>query len=405
MSAGDPIIRLLKGLTTYWRKSFSVTAPALRKQGYRSLPALEKHIASFKNSSREKVYDPDAHGERIDGIKGFREAAKVLKGSRDIGAQLFTALLRRIGIEARLVASLQPIGFGWSKNEEASLKREKGAASSTGKSQASFSSSDDDESDDTRNSPSRPRKKTADVLHNSKAKFSEDEDSDDSVIEVTPRTPTKKSSRQFDRDLQVPNYWTEVVSPITFQIYPVDSIVSKIPVITSAEYLPYFEPRGARADKAKQVFAYVIAFSPDGTAKDVTTRYLKRHTWPGRTKGVRMPIEKVPLYNRNGKIKKHEEYDWFKTVMSGYERPHLKANCCRRSRRGKRPEARKDRKKGSERSRGYIAVLPKLLLNLFSNDIYVAKRPSNQQSKPVRTFTSGQGQRCEGRACFQKTGC
>lgn len=31
-------------------------------------------------------------------------------------------------------------------------------------------------------------------------------------------------------------------------------------------------------------------------------------------------MEKVPVYNHHGKIKRYEEYDWFKTVMSGYER-------------------------------------------------------------------------------------
>lgn len=91
-------------------------------------------------------------------------------------------------------------------------------------------------------------------------------------------------------------------------------------VATNPEHLAQFESRGAKAEKAKQIFGYIVAYSPDGTAKDVTTRYLKRHVWPGRTKGVRIPVEKVPVYNRSGKVKHYEEYDWFKTVMSGYSR-------------------------------------------------------------------------------------
>ena len=41
----------------------------------------------------------------------FCEAAIKLEGSRDIGAQLFCALLRSTGVDARLVCSLQPLPF------------------------------------------------------------------------------------------------------------------------------------------------------------------------------------------------------------------------------------------------------------------------------------------------------
>lgn len=34
-----------------------------------------------------------------------------MQGSRDFGAQLFCALLRSVGVEARLVCSLQPLSF------------------------------------------------------------------------------------------------------------------------------------------------------------------------------------------------------------------------------------------------------------------------------------------------------
>lgn len=41
----------------------------------------------------------------------FRDAAGNLEASRDTGAQLFCALLRSAGVEARLVCSLQPLPF------------------------------------------------------------------------------------------------------------------------------------------------------------------------------------------------------------------------------------------------------------------------------------------------------
>lgn len=42
----------------------------------------------------------------------LREHAATLQGSRDLGAQLFCALLRGAGVETRLVCSLQPLPFG-----------------------------------------------------------------------------------------------------------------------------------------------------------------------------------------------------------------------------------------------------------------------------------------------------
>lgn len=41
----------------------------------------------------------------------FRALAVKFSGSRDIGAQLYCALLRSVDVEARLVCSLQPLSF------------------------------------------------------------------------------------------------------------------------------------------------------------------------------------------------------------------------------------------------------------------------------------------------------
>jgi xeroderma pigmentosum group C-complementing protein len=43
----------------------------------------------------------------------FRDHARKLKGSRDVGAQLFCALLRSVGVTARLVCSLQSLPFNF----------------------------------------------------------------------------------------------------------------------------------------------------------------------------------------------------------------------------------------------------------------------------------------------------
>ncbi len=144
-----------------------------------------------------------------------------------------------------------------------------------------------------------------------------DDSESDSAIEFPEETP--KRGKAYDKALEFPHYWTEVLSPVTNKYLAVDAIVKSV-IGTSRDKVELLEPRGGKADKAKQVMAYVLGFSTDGTAKDVTVRYLKRQMLPGRTKGFRMPVEKIPVYDRYGKVKRYEQFDWFKSVMRGYAR-------------------------------------------------------------------------------------
>jgi xeroderma pigmentosum group C-complementing protein len=345
MSRGDPLLRLLRLLMIYWKQRFRIVAPGLRKLGYMSLPRLDQEMKSFN----KEEHDPEKHGERIADIKEFRNCAKTLEGSRDVGAQLFTALLRGIGIEARMVVSLQPVGFGWNKNEDAAEKKDKKKREATpvDKSSDSDSSSSEDEPSPKPTAPKKgkgkatPKPKPAIAsskatparrtsrgnglqnapidLSESEAEDDADEDDDESVVDITPAKTRTLPSKPYDKDLLHPHYWTEVLSPVTHTYTPVDAVVLNI-IASNSELIQKFEPRGAKADKAKQVTAYIVGHSPDGTAKDVTIRYLKNHMLPGRTKGNRIPVEKVPIYNSRGKVKRYEYFDWFKTVMSDYVR-------------------------------------------------------------------------------------
>ncbi|CEL00806.1 hypothetical protein ASPCAL00402 [Aspergillus calidoustus] len=224
----------MRVLAAYWKSKFKITAPGLRKNGYRPMTQLQTQIAAF-NHSKE---DSGQFGERIDGVEEFRKAAERMEGSRDVGAQLFTALLRALSIEARLVASLQPLGFGWTKAESYTAPKSKEKPQATGNPETDDESSatrDEDEKDEEEAKPSRGRKNT-------------------------PR---------YDHDLPFPIYWTEVI-------------------------------------------CYVVAFSADKSAKDVTTRYLRRRTWPGKTKGFRLG-KKGP---------DDDPSDWFRALMRVYARPY-----------------------------------------------------------------------------------
>ena len=338
------LLRLLKVLTAYWRKRFDVTAPGFRKQGYKDLRRLRNEIQGW-----EKDHKNLEHGERIESVQEFRKLAKKCEGSRDVGGQLFVALLRGLGLEARMVANLQPAGFGWSKAEEADPKKPKKEDDKPA--EADSESDDDIDEPKTANAKmgasssakkpkptlkkekptrksSRGNKTDPINLDESDSPLSEppseveelDEDGDDlSVIDITPPTPKKKSSKKYDRDLAFPLYWTEVCDPVSHKYFPVDPIVLST-IASNDELLQAFEPRGKKAENSKQVICYTIAFSADGTAKDVTVRYLKRHQIPGKTKGMRMPLERIPIYNRRGKVRKYENYNWFRTLISLYDR-------------------------------------------------------------------------------------
>ena len=420
MSRGDPLIRLQKVLAAYWKKRFTITAPGLRKQGYKPPKAVEEEIISW----RSEKHNPEEHGERVRDVQEFRSHAKACEGSRDVGAQLFTALVRGLGLEARLVASIQPAGFGWSKNEEGATEKKKakdnqalgdGLESDSNKeSEAEIGSAkkgvvakQNSKSKTPRSVNSKKRSSRGakhapiDLSSGSDSGVLESDEEEASVIDVTPSTPRRRPNMNYDKDMPFPIYWTEVISPITNLVHPVDPLVLTPAVVTSSEQLCQFESRGAKADKAKQVFAYVIAYSSDGTAKDVTTRYLKRHVWPGRTKGVRLPIEKVPVHNRRGKIKYYEDYDWFKTVMSGYKRTDKMRTVVDDLEEAKelkpvKPE-KKEPKPSEDTLQGYKNSAEFVLERHLRRE--EALRP---EAKPVKTFTTGKGDNAKEEPVFRR---
>ncbi|PMD36052.1 Rad4-domain-containing protein [Hyaloscypha variabilis F] len=409
---------LLELLQKDWKYRYRIAAPGLRKLGYMSLQTLDEESKSF----RDDEHDPERHGERIRDLGEFKERAAAMEGSRDLGAQLFTALLRGLGLEVRLVANLQPVGFGWSQVEEAleknprKLKDPKRAAKvdpiagdedgstsegvtpqpapkrkgkeSAKKGKVAKITSKSGRKSGGRTSRGSGRKDAPIDLSDSEADDIDTED-DDSVIDMTPARKRTLPSLPYDKDLPFPHYWTEVLSPVTNTYIPVDAVV--LGVVGKIEE---FETRGTKAEKAKQVTAYIVGHSPDGTAKDVTTRYLKHHQWPGRTKGFRFPIEKVPVYNRRGKVARYEEKDWFKTVMSGYVRGTRK---CPRTEIDDHEEATDLKRKKAEKK---VVEEGKETLQYYkSSEEFVLERHLRREealvlaAEPVKMFTvKGKGE-------------
>ncbi|KAI1468858.1 Rad4-domain-containing protein [Daldinia caldariorum] len=325
MSHGDPLLRLMKCLVSWWKQRFRITSPGLRKVGYMNARRLGKLTSSFEKEGD----DPIRFGERIRNIEEFRLRAQDCTGSCDVGAQLFTALLRGLGLEARMVANLQPLGFGWSRVEEAddevnaqkvrdgtSTPAESTPKKPNGKKKKGVKPATRRVKKDDKNA----LKMELDDSDEYADPLTDESDDDSSIVDVTDTVrPKQAGAKIYDKDLEFPHYWSEVLSPTTKKYLPVEPLVKSV-VASNRDLVETLVPRGGKADKAKQVMAYCIGFSQDGTAKDITVRYLKKNIFPGKTKGFRMAEEKIPVYNEHGKVKRYDHFDWFKSVMRGYTR-------------------------------------------------------------------------------------
>jgi xeroderma pigmentosum group C-complementing protein len=162
-----------------------------------------------------------------------------MQGSRDFGAQLFTALLRALGAETRLIFSLQPLGFNFGKAEDAHrLDRRKDDLNKA-------------ISDSETVMPPKKRKRGG-----------HDESDDDLGL---PKVKSKGTSEKVlmvekgpDSDLKYPIFWSEVY--VEDKWIPLDALVLQITATTPKDIEP-FEPKGKVAEDKKLVMGYVIAYN------------------------------------------------------------------------------------------------------------------------------------------------
>jgi xeroderma pigmentosum group C-complementing protein len=187
----------------------------------------------------------------------FRYAAEKLKGSRDVGAQLFCALLRSAGVETRLVCSLQPLQY--TAGGPTLPKSRKAETPSKGdKIRSSMEKYDRPESPTT--STARRR-----LGHPNAAAYNIP-----SVPQPTSKATSARNTPKQIRESSFPVYWVEVLDVAHQKWQPVDALV------TGTMWKPrLLEPPAA--DRENNM-SYVVAFRADGTAKDVTRRYVKAYT-------------------------------------------------------------------------------------------------------------------------------
>ncbi|KAH6617040.1 hypothetical protein F5144DRAFT_540852 [Chaetomium tenue] len=246
----------------------------------------------------------------------FLEAAKTLRGSRDVGAQLFCSLLRSVGVEARLVCSLQPLSFV--PGAPTMPKRRKVQTQTPQKQPSKFEiyaaavakhETKYPEFQAGATTPS-PRRRLghphASAYHPPSITAPSHSPSASTSVSQTPKTIRGESA--------FPVYWVEVLDVAHQSWHPVD------PLVTGTQWKPRaLEPP---ASDTLNTLTYAIAFEADASARDVTRRYAKAYTSKTRRQridGLPTPTTTNTTTTPNPPIP-HPR--WYRLALKRYTRPH-----------------------------------------------------------------------------------
>ncbi|ESZ92525.1 nitrilase [Sclerotinia borealis F-4128] len=237
-SQANSLKRGLEMAAVMWRTKFQITKRGMRRALWAD---DEEDIKNYKLPE-----DADASYEKTD----FRKAATELKGSRDVGAQLFCALLRSADIETRLVCSLQPLSFttgGLSMPKPPKPKTKSITQPPT---------------------VPPPSSSTSTLLSNPRSRLGHPGASAYHLPAITPAPlPPPPPKAKPIRESPFPIFWLEVLDSAHQKWVSVD------PLVTETVSKPRsFEP--PLTDK-ENALSYTIAFSSDSSARDVTRRYAK----------------------------------------------------------------------------------------------------------------------------------
>ncbi|KAK3994538.1 hypothetical protein QBC44DRAFT_348834 [Cladorrhinum sp. PSN332] len=240
-----------------FKTKFSITERGLR----RALWA--------ENEEQLKNYKLPEDVESTRNRSDFFKAARKLEGSRDVGAQLFCALLRSVRVEARLVCSLQPLSCGpgaptMRKQQDPKEPQKKPTKAEIYAAAMAKHETKYPEIQPGATTPS-PR---ARLGHPNATAYH-------IPSMLAPPAPTPSIARPFvpkkkiDGESPFPVYWVEVLDVAQQKWHPVD------PLVTFTQWNPKaLEPPAS--DRANSL-TYVVAFESDGTAVDVTRRYAKAY--------------------------------------------------------------------------------------------------------------------------------
>lgn len=227
----------------------------------------------------------------------FRKSARTLRGSRDMGAQLFCALLRAAGVETRLVCSLQPLAFV------------PGGPTLPKPRQTMTPTKPASRSEATR--VAETKASSSAVIPSPRARLGHPNAAAYHIPDIT--APPSSSSRPLPtatkpiRESPFPVYWVEVLDVAHQKWASID------PLVTNSQWKPQrLEPP---ASDRENVMSYVVAFETDGTARDVTRRYAKAYN--SKTKRSRID---GPTFQASVKDQPLSGERWWRKALKRYRR-------------------------------------------------------------------------------------
>ncbi|KAM7223936.1 hypothetical protein V8F06_000409 [Rhypophila decipiens] len=236
----------------------------------------------------------------------FLEAAKSLSGSRDVGAQLFCALLRSAGLEARLVCSLQPLPCvpgGGPPMPKPNASKSTPSKPSQSEIYAAALAQHESKQERSFSSPrSRLGHPNATAYHIP-------------TIEPSPSSSSQPpKAKKIRGESSYPIYWIEILDEAYQKYNPVD------PLVTCTQWRPKAlePPATIPGEKTLNSMTYVIAFGADSSAKDVTRRYVKAYN--SKTKRFRIdgPIASRINSSIHGLVPMMTGEKWWRKALRRY---------------------------------------------------------------------------------------
>ncbi|OAV99968.1 hypothetical protein PTTG_01427 [Puccinia triticina 1-1 BBBD Race 1] len=347
----------LKDLVSWWWQSFQVNESfeGMVSRSWSEAEALYRIRDDVNGKGKAKDTCAEdgflqllEFGEPIHGVKSLMKRALLMKGSRDMSAQLFTSCLRALDIPARLVFSLQPVtwrgagaggksanptttaqddtvpgesnslnkigpgvipnkGKARSQNGKTKSKRGEWAAKAEKAAKAIKAKSiradnrpqrlcGTDEGEDEQEGGLKSQAETVPIASSSRHS---------PVIKLRKSRPPTKSrnwakspSPEPPEMSRTPVFWTEVYSKPMKEWYCVDVTRKKM------RCKNIMEPS---RNNPQNKMSYVIAYEEDNFLRDVTARYA--HSFGATTMKARLPS------------KKNEE-DWFERAAAVLKRPY-----------------------------------------------------------------------------------
>jgi xeroderma pigmentosum group C-complementing protein len=285
----------VNNLTEWWSQTFFQVEPT----GHIRNRLFDEVQASISGLSLDDLLDAleSEEGEVIRTPKSLMKHALMQSGSRDVSAQLFTALCRALGIPARLVVSLQSVPWQASIGKPKPTVNRKQNNNGKGKEKEVVEdddlSSEDVPTDvkwkgkakegsfpgvgirlDGKNiSSTKGKEKAPPVITLRKSR------SKGRRLGSSSSSPAPRPNRPADPTTTPPVFWTEVFSRADVRWLPVDpirGIVNKRKVFDpspSSSSGPSFA-----TTRQENRMVYVVGFEEDGYARDVTPRYARDYS-------------------------------------------------------------------------------------------------------------------------------